>query len=401
MLDFSISSPKNPVKEDGDDSRTHAHTRALGIIANNVSASPTNTVSEDEIPLRVLRFILQSGARQLLPNERVAHCLRKPVPGAETVDIAYSQKLGRAAYRNLVVCARIWQCPVCAARISEERRKTLSGQLMRLPYQPIMLTYTLSHKRGDKLEALLTLVSDAHRKFRQGRAWQKIKRDYGMIASLRALEVTHGINGWHVHIHEIVLLQRNLDREMIELNHELKTRWTAIVARLGGNANYEHGLDVSLDRKAVGEYVSKHGIEDFRARSVWGMENEVTKSVSKLAKKGGRTPMQLLYDYCFESDLRAGMLFKEYVEAFRGKRQLHPASFADLFGEEDLPDEAIAADSDSSFNWMLSLTLPQWWLIWNRKDYRGHLLQMADCGDFQTVADWLRPLGIELQPPVS
>lgn len=368
----------------------------LGIIANNVSASVADTVSPDDLPLKVLRFVWQAAARKLLPRERVSQCLRKIVPGAERVEIHYSEKLKRAAYRNLVVCARVWQCPVCAARISEGRRKTLSGQLAMLPYQPIMVTYTVRHDREDNLKNLLKLVSDAHRKFRQGRAWQKIEKTYGMMASLRALEVTHGANGWHVHIHEIVLLRRNLNKEMISMKDELKTRWSAIVERLGGSATYEHGLDVTLDRDNIGEYVAKYGKDDFLKKSTWGIEHEIAKGIVKLGREGGRTPNQLLHDFAFNSDLRAGMLWKEYAETFKGKRQLHPASFAALLGYEDVPDGALAEDTDSSFAPLASLTWEQWQWVWRNKDYRGQLLYIADQGDPDLLAEWLRGLGIEV-----
>ena len=48
--------------------------------------------------------------------------------------------------------------------------------------------------------------------------------------SLRGLEVTYGEHGWHVHIHEIILLEANPGKAIITLTHELKTRWQAIVA---------------------------------------------------------------------------------------------------------------------------------------------------------------------------
>lgn len=373
---------------------------SLGIIANNVSGAVADTVSPDDLPIKVLRFMWQAAARRLLPNERVSSCLRKMIPGAEKVEIHHSQKLGRAAYRNLIVCARVWHCPVCAARISEERRRTLSGQLAWLPYQPIMITYTIRHDREDDLKDLLDLVNEAHRKFRQGRAWQRIEKDYGMIASLRALEVTHGGNGWHVHIHELMLLRQNLDKEMLMLSDDLKERWQATVQRLGGDATLEHGVVITMDRESIGDYVAKYGKDDFLQKpATWRIEHEIAKSHVKLGKKNGRTPNQLLHDYCFHSDLRAGLLWKEYAITFKGKRQLHPASFAALLGEQDVPDDVVAADQDNSFSPLAALTWEQWQRIWRNKDYRGQLLYMADQGDFDVLAEWLEPLGIYLDRP--
>ena len=114
-----------------------------------------------EIPIQMLRFAWQAAARDLLPKERVSKCLRYIVPGASGVDILHSAKHQRASFRNLFVCGSIWMCPICAARISEHRRVNLSDQLARLPYFPIMVTYTLRHDVSQKLATLLKTLTNA------------------------------------------------------------------------------------------------------------------------------------------------------------------------------------------------------------------------------------------------
>ena len=392
MSDLSLSNDQQAVKA-GD-----SHENPLGIYTNMVSPpTPADTAWAD-IPLKTLRYIWQGSVRKVLPKSRVHHCLRTVKPGADRVEIMHSQQQRRANYRNLIVCGSIWHCPVCAARISEHRRKTLSSQLARLAYQPILVTYTVRHNRESDLRETVDLITDAKKQFRQGKAWQKMEERYGLVAAVRALEVTHGDNGWHPHMHELVLLRSNLGAGLIEMTERFKQRWSDIVARLGGNATLEHGLDVAADIEDVGDYVAKIGKDTFIATQTWKLEREVTKAVVKMGRNEGRTPNQLLHEYTFNSDLRAGMLWKEYAEVFKGRKQLVPSSFAALLGEEEEPDDEVLAELQDSDAVMLAWLSLQDWQIIKAHEYRGQLLEVAERGDFDLLADFLRPMGIDLQP---
>lgn len=54
----------------------------------------------------------------------------------------------------------------------------------------------------------------------------------------------------------------------------------------------------------------------------WDAAREMTGAASKLGRKGGRTPMQLLADFALDGDAEAGRLFQVYAAAFKGRRQL-------------------------------------------------------------------------------
>src|SRR5690349_16250907 len=97
------------------------------------------------IPAYAQRFYLQSFARSLLPDERVASCLRVIAPHKTHVEIHKSKVTKRARYKNLMVCGSVWQCPVCASYISEVRRKELSGAINKWTGGLVLLTYTASH----------------------------------------------------------------------------------------------------------------------------------------------------------------------------------------------------------------------------------------------------------------
>ncbi|MDF9645043.1 hypothetical protein, partial [Bacillus cereus] len=72
---------------------------------------------------RAERYACQSVARKALPNERVSMCLRR-VNGS-FVQVLKHKKTQKAFYDGLLVCSSVWNCPVCAAKISERRRKEL------------------------------------------------------------------------------------------------------------------------------------------------------------------------------------------------------------------------------------------------------------------------------------
>src|SRR5882724_9900618 len=77
----------------------------LGIIAKNVSIAAQR---------QILRYYLQSQSARLLPSERVSQCHQALAPLREHVEVYSQPDMKRAYYHNLVVCARLWQCPVCA-----------------------------------------------------------------------------------------------------------------------------------------------------------------------------------------------------------------------------------------------------------------------------------------------
>lgn len=366
--------------------------------------SPTKTASKssagDDLPIEVLRFIWQSAARELLPKERVAKCLRELAPFQSRVSIEHSQAKQRARFGNLYVCGRLWHCPICAARISEARRWTLSDQLAALPHFPVLITYTLQHDRQDKLKDLLNLLSDARRKrFKSGVGWMNIAQRWGFEASVRALEVTHGESGWHCHIHELALLRANPGDALPRMAQELKARWQASVGAFGGFASMEHGLDISVDGEDIGAYVAKMGKDDFVTTSAWNITHEVAKGVTKLGRLGGRTPNQLLHDYRFAGDIRAGHIWKEYAETFKGKKQLEPASFAHLLPDAppEPTDEQLAAAADPDRNILGWLSWADWKVIL-KHERRGDVLMAARDG-IEALTDYLSVMGIKLELP--
>src|SRR6266849_5900961 len=103
---------------------------SLGTITRNVSSQSTGGLTKQERmeeqaeavkEHRLLKWALQAEARAILPNERIAYCLRQVNPIAAGVEVYHSPEHRRAHYGGLFVCGSIWMCPICAAKISERR----------------------------------------------------------------------------------------------------------------------------------------------------------------------------------------------------------------------------------------------------------------------------------------
>lgn len=339
----------------------------------------------------VIRFYLQALARDLLPGEKVGECMRTIAPYKTNVEIAKREGAKRAHYRNLVVCSRIWQCAVCASTITEQRRHELTDAIANSNYFPVLLTYTLQHEKTDTLTASLTALLNAYRALKSGRKWQDFTGEYSWVGSVRSLEVTHGVNGWHPHVHELALLQIPVT-ETIEngIGLFIKQRWQESVKKQGYGASWERGADVRSREKDITEYVAKFGRLPVGTR--WTLEHELTKSPSKRGKLKGETPMQLLLDYGL-GNTYAGKLFVEYAKAFKGRNQLvWSRGLRELLGIGDMPsDEDLTENEAKNGQVLATLSRSDWKKILSLK-HRAQLLEYASRASSDELADYINEL---------
>lgn len=337
---------------------------------------------------RFTRFYAQRLAASLLPDERVDDCLRRVIPGKTSVDVVHKHNTASPSFRNLMTCNSIWHCPVCAAKITEQRRIELSDALANTRLTPVLITYTFSHHMGMNLDGILGGMLEAFRRFKTGRSWQGITYGFNWIGSVRALEVTHGQNGWHPHTHELVFLNQQLDAiEQARLWQILSERWQAVLGAQGLTATREIGLDIRTGDKAVGDYVVKG--------SKWGLEHEVTKSAAKNGRHNGRTPFAILLDYG-AGDEASGRLFMQYAQAFKGRNQLvWSRGLRDRLGlGAEKTDAELAEDQVSELDRLLArLTLDEWKAIYY-SDNRAELLDIASTGKPELIEEWLISRGI-------
>jgi hypothetical protein len=288
----------------------------------------------------------------------------------------HSPSTGRAYYGSVEVCSSVWLCPVCAAKVSEHRRNELVESVAACEAAGgavLHLTYTVQHSRQDDLGALLARFQKAYGRLVGHRTYRKlIKPTYQVFGTVRALEVTHGENGWHPHNHVLLFLSRPLtEDELGRLETELRALWarSASLEALGMN---QHGFTVRGSNKAASAYVAK-----------WGAPEEFTKSHLKRGRGVSASPWDLLRG-ASAGDGRSAHLWREYAGVFKGRQQLvwSPGLRAVLGLLDEVPDaEAAAALPDDSkhLGWV---TLADWLLVLRYKQ-RGQLLNIASA-----TGDW-------------
>lgn len=248
----------------------------------------------------------QSDAKLSKLGERVSHC--GYVAHTSFVDLERNGETGKAAFRGLKTCSNLWVCPVCSGRISFKRQGELNLLLQsarQAGYSPLLLTLTFQHKRGDVLASILDQFKDAQRRWRNRRDWAALKGS--IIGTVSALELTHGVNGWHPHAH-ILLIVKAAPAAAYKLVNGLRAGWLASLDGAG-----LHGGKAAWrlqDASAAGSYVAK-----------WGAGEELALHGAKSGRNGARTPFAILAD-ARDGCRQSGALFAEYAAAMVGRRQL-------------------------------------------------------------------------------
>lgn len=202
---------------------------------------------------------MQDASRIILRSHRINICHRTILATTDRVPIYKHSKTRRARYGGLMTCGRGWVCPICAHRLARKRRLLLAyivGKLTALGYRHSLVTYTLAHNIQDDLSTVKTALLEAYRFTKSGAPYQRFVKRHGIIGSIRTIEITHGDNGWHPHIHELLIHSGDALPET--LDESIRPRYLAALAKSGRTGN-EHALDVKASNDEVYEYITKYG----------------------------------------------------------------------------------------------------------------------------------------------
>jgi hypothetical protein len=329
---------------------------------------------------RLQRFYLQSAARELLPREKVAYCLRNIIPTATTVDLYRNPEFAKVSFGGLMVCASVWACPVCSSKVTERKRIDLGAGLRFWRDEAggylLLVTYTLRHHQGDDLSVVLGALLEAFERVHSGGWWVRFQAKHNIWGKVRALEVTHGDKGWHPHIHCLYFIGAGNMPAVNAFELSLKERWLNLLKKHKRDASWENGIDVRIKDEDIASYVSKYGKEPD-----WKIEHEMTKSPSKIGKWHNKTAFQLLHEYN-EGDSAAGRLYIQYAMTFKGKSQLHWSKGLRSLLHLDIEksDEELAKEREKGALLWAQLTRDQWRVIVGN-DARAELVKLGNAGD--------------------
>ena len=241
--------------------------------------------------LRIARDLLGKGST-------VGRCNRVPV-GLVNVQVSGE---GSARFTGLHTCKSAWACPVCSTRKATARSKAIKRLFYEFRgYKHVMITYTVQHKKTDRLSDLIEVLYDSLRNARIGRYHQQFKEM--AVGYVRSTEIMYGrSNGWHPHIHELVILRRGV--KVSDFSEVMSRNYKMQVEKRGLMVN-SHTVDTKRwDGKT--DYITK--------------SHDVSELVGWVNKKSFESMswIGLLYDSV--KNPRSGVRYLEYYFATKGRK---------------------------------------------------------------------------------
>lgn len=336
---------------------------------------------------------------------------------------------GKVVHGGLAQCASVWACPVCSAKIQARRSGEIRQAIEWAHAQGLtvqLLTLTARHDCSDRLVDLMPRMAAAFADLKRGRAYRRVAKSADVRGMIRAVEMTHGAHGWHVHYHILVISEHGLDNATVRASwvHQLGVHGfiDAEDAKALADATV-HAMDLrtvgadETSAAAVSEYLCKDDQsvwyidgeevrldstgEAARRRSIEGAARELGLSNTKLGRKRNRTPFQILRDIIVD-DLRDDVAFSrdvrlmiEYVLATKGKKQVFwSRGLKAAVGIEDKSDEDLVDDEEEKSRILWGLTRRHWDALRRHgyvTDYMRDVAQTQDVAAVQSFFDAMFP----------
>lgn len=315
---------------------------------------------------------------------------------------------GIVGLSGLETCGSVWACPVCNAKIMARRAFELGAAVTAWEAKGgavALVTFTMRHNVGQDLADLWSALAYAWSKVTSGKAWTTDKAWHGVAGWVRVVEVTVSWdNGWHVHIHALVMLDEGTQQDTLDALHtSMFGRWSRALQRKGLDAPLMVGQDARIVDGASDERLAMYLT---KAQDVPKIGMELTHSQSKTARTeyGSMTPWELLtlVDESEEEheSLAARDLWAEWEVVSRGKRQIGwSKGLRDLLGlgaekdDDEVAAEVVGEDSDT----VLYVT-PQGWAQMRRTPVLiGTALDTLDAFGAAALRTLLLEHGIDFQ----
>ena len=341
---------------------------------------------------------LRGGAWQ---SHRLTLC-GKAMRAGET-EVIFRENADMSGITNLQSCGS-YACPVCGPKVANRRFEEVLKVLTTAKAQGFdvaMVTMTVRHGKRDALEALwdgvlagwreaITATAwvgesvEAYEQARQSwlergalheaglgrapRGWKKQRGIFrarrvgererlGVLAPIRAVELTRGKNGWHPHIHALFIFKADSpsweDREAQarQIGDFFHARFVAGIAKHGLESwGTSGGLDVQLmegSAESIAAYATK-------------MALEATRADLKDGRMGGETPRQLL-ERAVAGDEDAVSAWLTFATVSQGRRWLVISKVLRAFAQlgEEQTDEEIADEESPGFE-VAAISAVEW-----------------------------------------
>lgn len=380
--------------------------RPLGNYANNSSPAAPSEPAETARTVkrqgrRRERHQLRGKLRSLTRIDRVGKCGWVTVgpggtgEGGPGLRVSPDPRGGAdiAGFSGLATCSSVWACPVCSAKIATRRADELAD-FMRVALErgcsATLVTLTMRHHEGQRLEDCWDALAKAWAGVTSGKQWATDKAAYGLRGWVKAVEVTRGKSGWHVHIHALMIWDDDVSlADAKHVGRRMWQRWDRALGRSGFTSLRDlGGLDVRMASLVPG---AAGGLHEYFVK----LAHEISGGAAKLAKGNGRTPFQILADVFERGEAPDVDAWHEWEKSSSGRRQIAWSQGLRAWAElgEEMADEEIAAAELESPD-MLFISPESWRALRGNPDAVCDLLEATEGGGYTSAKRWLTGRGL-------
>ena len=290
---------------------------------------------------------------------------------------------GSLFFNGIANCGGYWRCPVCAIKISENKKELLSGLIQQHQEKNLrigFITLTVRHSRLDPLKKTLNKLLENYRKFQTGRFFAKTNN--GLIGQVKTLEITFSpVNGWHPHLHLLFFYDHRNEIEIETFQKLFISKW----------ANYANN---NATVKAQNQKIVTSDISDYLSK--YDITSEMTKGQIKGSK--GLTPFTALgklalgdFEDYQEKRLLYG-IYASYVEETQCKHFVNISNslrklYSDYLTEFDKTDDEIV-NTVTIDDILLKIDIPVWKMI-SKNDLQPIILNKYKTNGFDAVFNLL------------
>jgi hypothetical protein len=326
-------------------------------------------------------------------DQRQCSCLRARKDLSLTIDLKKNPGAAHAHYSSLQTCGSIHSCPVCASKITEHRKNEIQEIIDKTADKHhYLVTLTFPHYETETCGESRRKFMDARRRMKNWSEVQhhtefvpfrKILQHHQYDGSVTTVEVTYGVNGWHIHSHELFIFDKPVD-DLRKFRADIFANWTKACLYSG----IEIKKPLAFHRRAVqvdalhGDHIAKMTsyLTKISTGNTWGMAAELTKGSCKKQQNGNITPFGMLFEILDNKNnmKKYGQKFWEYCQTFKGKQAIRfSKGLKKKYGIEEKTDEEIVTESDLLASLYGFFEIGEWKNILKLK-MRGFVLQNSD-----------------------
>jgi len=256
----------------------------------------------------------------------------------------------------------------------------------------------MRHNKRQRLADLWGALSKSWEKVIGGEAWVRAVEEFGVVGWVRVVEVTLGENGWHVHVHALLIGRGWSHGRLDALARPMWERWSRSLQRLGlaaplPKASEWHLVTGDVTGTAMGEYLAKG------AAGAGAIGMELTQTQSKVARAVHSTHSTWeLLDDAITAECAPLRLWHEWEKGSKGRRQIGwSRGVREMFGvgQEQSDEEIAAEEMGNSSQTLVVITRAGWDELIRHPHLLPDVLNVAEQQGQDGLSQWLWSHGVD------